>query len=60
MTGYTVNTGSTTKFSEGWDRIFGGSAKTSDAKAASKTGRAPAKSSTSKKTSRQKKAQKTS
>jgi hypothetical protein len=24
MTGYTVNTGATVKFSEGWDRIFGG------------------------------------
>lgn len=23
MTGYTVHTGSTTKFSEGWERIFG-------------------------------------
>lgn len=24
MTGYTVHTGSTEKFSEGWDRIFSG------------------------------------
>lgn len=24
MTGYTVHTGSTEKFSEGWDNIFGG------------------------------------
>lgn len=24
MTGYTVHTGSTEKFSDGWDRIFGG------------------------------------
>jgi hypothetical protein len=24
MTGYTVHTGSTEQFSEGWDRIFGG------------------------------------
>lgn len=26
MTGYTVHTGSTLKFSEGWDRIFPGAA----------------------------------
>ena len=25
MTGYTVNTGSTVKYSEGWDQIFGAS-----------------------------------
>ncbi len=25
MTGYTVHTGSTEKFTEGWDNIFGGS-----------------------------------
>jgi hypothetical protein len=24
MTGYTVHTGSTVKFSQGWDHIFGG------------------------------------
>lgn len=27
MTGYTVHTGSTEKFSEGWDRIFSGASK---------------------------------
>lgn len=27
MTGYTVHTGSTEKFSEGWDKIFGPSGK---------------------------------
>jgi hypothetical protein len=32
MTGYTVHTGSTEKFSEGWDRIFGGTRKTSSKK----------------------------
>ncbi|MFQ5733851.1 MAG: hypothetical protein ACE5KM_18080 [Planctomycetaceae bacterium] len=33
MTGYTVHTGSTEKFSDGWDRIFRGkSAKTSAGK----------------------------
>ena len=31
MTGYTVNTGSNKKFSDGWDRIFPG-AKTSAAR----------------------------
>lgn len=34
MTGYTVHTGSTEKFSEGWDRIFSGSRKNSQSKAA--------------------------
>jgi hypothetical protein len=27
MTGYTVHTGSTVKFSEGWDQIFAGTPK---------------------------------
>ena len=27
MTGYTVHTGSTEKFSDGWDRIFSGTKK---------------------------------
>jgi hypothetical protein len=57
MTGYTVNTGSTQKFSEGWDRIFSGdsAAKRSkkDAKAPSLTTsvgkKAPAKAKTAKK-----------
>lgn len=26
MTGYTVNTGSTVKYSEGWDKVFGSQA----------------------------------
>lgn len=54
MTGYTVNTGSTTKFSEGWDRIFSGAAaksmkkavKASQATPASKAAKAPAKAAT--------------
>lgn len=29
MTGYTVHTGSNVKFTEGWDRVFGGSKKPS-------------------------------
>ena len=48
MTGYTVNTGSTTKFAAGWDRVFAGGA----AGATKKTGaRASAKSTASKKSS---------
>lgn len=53
MTGYTVHTGSTTKFSEGWDRIFSGAkrssarsakaAKASQAKPAKAANKAPAK-----------------
>lgn len=35
MTGYTVNTGATTKFSEGWDRIFSG--RSAGSKSAKKT-----------------------
>jgi hypothetical protein len=30
MTGYTVHTGASEKFVEGWDRIFGGSRKSSN------------------------------
>lgn len=38
MTGYTVHTGSTVKFSNGWDKIFSGATqkKHSTSKAASK------------------------
>jgi hypothetical protein len=32
MTGYTVHTGSTVKFSDGWDRIFGASEKAQGAR----------------------------
>lgn len=32
MTGYTVHTGSTKKFAQGWDRIFGGQKNTSKKK----------------------------
>lgn len=32
MTGYTVNTGSNEKFSEGWDRIFSGSTQSKKSK----------------------------
>lgn len=35
MTGYTVHTGSSEKFSEGWDKIFGGSTKKSGKKSTS-------------------------
>ena len=48
MTGYTVNTGSTQKFSEGWDRIFSGQATSAGAKKKSAAA-APASSSGSKK-----------
>lgn len=47
MTGYTVHTGSSEKFSEGWDQIFKKNAKTTKAeksgpakKAAKKAGKA--------------------
>lgn len=51
MTGYTVHTGSTEKFSEGWDRIFQNKAgaakkaagKKAPAKSAKKSGAKPAK-----------------
>ena len=51
MTGYTVNTGATTKFSQNWDRIFGAAAgaaakktaKGSQPKAAKAVEKAPAK-----------------
>lgn len=36
MTGYTVHTGSTVKFSGGWDRIFSGKASASRDQSASK------------------------
>ena len=34
MTGYTVHTGTSVKFSEGWDRIFSGAKKKPGKKAA--------------------------
>lgn len=40
MTGYTVHTGTTVKFSGGWDRIFGGKKAAAKSKAAGK--KAPA------------------
>ena len=46
MTGYTVNTGSTTEFAAGWDRIFGSErsgAKQSEKAAAKKQAGKPAK-----------------
>ena len=46
MTGYTVHTGSSVKFSEGWDQIFSGASKGSAKKSSAKKGtakRAPAK-----------------
>lgn len=36
MTGYTVHTGSTVKFSDGWDRIFSGKKKTAGKSKATK------------------------
>ena len=36
MTGYTVHTGSTEQFSEGWDRIFSGKKKAAAKRAAAK------------------------
>ncbi len=36
MTGYTVHTGSTEKFAEGFDRVFGGAKKEAAAKPAAK------------------------
>ncbi|MBA3315650.1 MAG: hypothetical protein M3552_04445 [Planctomycetota bacterium] len=52
MTGYTVNTGTSIKFSEGWDRIFAGGASSDEpkqkankaaAKSVKAAGKAPAK-----------------
>lgn len=36
MTGYTVHTGTSAKFSEGWDRIFAGESPTKAKKASAK------------------------
>lgn len=47
MTGYTVHTGSTEQFSDGWDRIFGGKPK-----AGSKSKKQTTKTSRSEKQSR--------
>ena len=47
MTGYTVHTGSTQDFSEGWDRVFGDASKT-------RTGKKSAKKSPSTATSKKK------
>ena len=43
MTGYTVHTGSTEQFSEGWDRIFTGKKKKAAAKPAAEKPAAKAK-----------------
>lgn len=49
MTGYTVHTGSTEKFSQGWDQIFGGSKQTSGkSKKSASASAAPKKSKQSK------------
>ena len=37
MTGYTVHTGSSKKFAQGWDQIFKGKTAATSAKSASKT-----------------------
>ena len=53
MTGYTVHTGSTVQFSDGWDRIFGGKPKagsTSKKKKATKGKKTAKKSATAKET----------
>ena len=39
MTGYTVHTGSTKKFTEGWDRIFKSKATRGNQSAAAKSGK---------------------
>ena len=54
MTGYTVHTGSTEKFSNSWDRIFSGGAK--PAKAASAAQQTPAKKAAVKKGKKQRRA----
>ena len=46
MTGYTVHTGSTVKFTEGWDRVFTGSRRA--AAASSKKTKAAGKAANSK------------
>lgn len=63
MTGYTVHTGSTEKFSQGWDQIFGSDSAESDqpasgrsaAKSRKKTGRKAAAAKTRKRTPAKKK-----
>jgi len=40
MTGYTVHTGSNEKFTEGWDKIFGGTSKSPTAGKSSRKKRA--------------------
>jgi len=44
MTGYTVHTGSSKKFSEGWDNIFGGSKKSGSKKSDKATSKKSSKS----------------
>jgi hypothetical protein len=47
MTGYTVHTGSTVKFSNGWDRIFGADVKPHGARRPASRKRAKSKNSRS-------------
>jgi hypothetical protein len=47
MTGYTVHTGSTVKFSEGWDNIFRGAARKETTGGKKKSAKSPAKKATS-------------
>jgi hypothetical protein len=55
MTGYTVHTGTTVKFSDGWDKIFSKGAKKKPAAAKSTAKKATAaKKATNKKTSAKK------
>jgi hypothetical protein len=43
MTGYTVHTGTSKKFVEGWDRVFGGNGRRSEPAAGSSTAATPKK-----------------
>jgi hypothetical protein len=52
MTGYTVHTGSTTKYSTGWDSIFGGAGRQKSS-GAKKTAAKPRAAKSAKKKSRQ-------
>jgi hypothetical protein len=54
MTGYTVHTGSTVKFSTGWDNIFSGSGTRQTITAKKKTAQPPAGKSAKKKSRRAK------
>ena len=54
MTGYTVNTGTSVKFAEGWDNVFGGSSKRATKKKGTATKKSGAKKKSAKKVCRKK------